>query len=304
MKRVLCPTLVMARSTSASTSLCVPIGLVDELRLDAPMNAISCPYLSMSLGMSLVELMTPLPYVHAHVDHVRNERLAEAVGMVDDQFHPMVLVVSVDRLVRLEEELFEHLGRQEGGYLRPPVVMVEQGVRLDVLEVGVRQTQLPTDDLVYEGVHLFRFLVEVHQRLGDLAQVVQPFEDARHDGAANELLVPVDGFGPGGKGLPKGRVVGIAGNLHLVPPCAHVGDDAVLQVVHGEKSRLPFDSLLVAPPCVDEVAVRRQVAPVAQGACHHHGESLVLVDIAVGVAPVDALQQVLALRKHGIDSLS
>ena len=80
--------------------------------------------------------------------------------------------------------------------------------------------------------------------------------------------------------------------------------DAVLQVVHGEKSRLPFDSLLVAPPCVDEVAVRRQVAPVAQGACHHHGESLVLVDIAVGVAPVDALQQVLALRKHGIDSLS
>lgn len=92
--------------------------------------------------------------------------------------------------------------------------------------------------------------VEAHQGFGDLAQVVKPLEDARHDGAAHELFAPVDGFGLGGNRLPEGWGVGVAGHLDLASPVAYVLDDTMAQVVHGKEPRLPCRRNLARDPNV------------------------------------------------------
>ena len=136
-----------------------------------------------------------LPDVDAHVDHVGHQSGGIGVGVVNDQFHTVGLVVAVDLLVGGLDELTEHGGRQEGGDLAAPVIVMEQSIGLDVLADLFCQLHFEVGDLVNDLLHLIGILIEGHQTVLDLGQVVALLEDAGEHGGGDEVLITVNSLG-------------------------------------------------------------------------------------------------------------
>ena len=101
--------------------------------------------------------------------------------MMDDQFHAVLLVVAVDLLVGRSEIFAEHLRREEGGNLGAPVIVMEQCIGLQVMADFLSQSQFPFGVHIDQLMHLVGVLVEGHQAVLDLHQIMALLEDTGGD---------------------------------------------------------------------------------------------------------------------------
>ena len=92
----------------------------------------------------MVRLDAALPDVNAHFNHIRNDRGRVAVGVMDDELHAVVMIIAVNLLVRLKKEFRETFaGLINVLFLGTPVVVVEDGVRMQVRSKSLRELELP-----------------------------------------------------------------------------------------------------------------------------------------------------------------
>ena len=236
-----------------------------------------------------------LPDVNAHVDHVRHQGGGVGIGVVDNELHAVVLIILVDLHVAGLDELPEHLGGQEGGLLAAPVIVVEQGIGLNVGADLLGQVQLKLGDLVQDFVHFIGVLIEGHEAVLDLHQVVALLKHAGGDEGGAELLIPVHLFRGLDEGLPLLGAVDHVGHLQILLPFLHVLDDDLVRSVDGEGTGGTGGEGPGHAPGVDHVQLPGLGGGVVggKGIAHLHGEGFILVDEAVRMAAVDGFQQVL-----------
>lgn len=77
---------------------------------------------------------TSLPYIYPHLDHSWNQSCTVAVIVMNDQFHAMVMVVTIDTLVSIKEKLTEHIHTDKCGVLCTPVIMMENNIRYVIMQ--------------------------------------------------------------------------------------------------------------------------------------------------------------------------
>lgn len=67
-------------------------------------------------------------------DHSWNQGCTVAVIVMNDQFHAMVMVVTIDTLVSIKEKLTEHIHTDKCGVLCTPVIMMENNIRYVIMQ--------------------------------------------------------------------------------------------------------------------------------------------------------------------------
>ena len=175
-----------------------------------------------------------LPDVHAHVDHKWHKVFAVRVGVVDDALDAVGFIISVDLLIRGQDEFFEHGRGDKGRCLAAPVVVMEQCVGLYILAdlLGVRE--LIFGDHVDDLMHLVGVCIKGCEAVGDLQQIVALLEDAGRDKRRDEVFVPVDLPDLLDEGRPGLIGEDNIGGGDIISPVLDVLYDDMLRVMHGE----------------------------------------------------------------------
>ena len=219
--------------------------------------------------------------------------------MVDDELHAVVLVVAVDLLIGLQEEVLEDGGTQEGVLLAAPVVVVEDGVGVEVGADALGQLQLPVGEVLDEVVHLIGVLHVVHQGFLNGAEVVALLEDARGDEGGLVGLGAVHGVIHGLGGVPQllGELQGRG--LDVLLPLLDVLDHDLLRRMYREGAGGVGGERLGDAPAVDHVlhALLQQRLGHEIGV-EQQGNRLVLVDEPVGVAAANHFAHVFLGGQH------
>ena len=172
---------------------------------------------------------------------------------------------------------------------------------MDVIADHVAALQLPLGDVFDEVVHVLGVLVEGHEGVGDLHQVVALLKDAGRHERGHVLLVAVDLLDLGLAGLPLGLgIVQHIGGMDLVAPLLDVLADDKAGLVHGEGAGLALGPRDGDAPVVDLVELAGLgVVAMAVLRMEDHGKRLVLLDQSLGVSVrLDGLKEVLLCGEH------
>ena len=219
--------------------------------------------------------------------------------MVDNQLHAVILVVTINLLITVQIELLEHVNRHESGSLAAPVVVMEQGVGLDMAADTFRQLQLKVNQVLDEVLHVIGLLIQVDQSLLDLTQVMALLKQARCHKGRHIILAAIHCLGLGNEGLPLRLGKLQAGGMDIITPVGNILDNDFLRGVHRERTRQAGGPGTGDAPAVDHVHLTRLgIGIVGPKRVHHHFEEFVLVDKAVRMSAVNGLQQILTNGQH------
>ena len=174
--------------------------------------------------------------------------------------------------------------------------MVEQSVGLDVLADFGGKIQLKLGDDVENLVHLIRILVEGHQAVLNLHQIVALLENSGEHSGGNKVLVAVDLFSSLNEGLPDLGVIDDLRYLQVLLPLLDVLDDDLLGGVDGEGTGGSLRPGTGNTPGVHNVVLTRLGSGVVdrEAVGNLHGKSFILVHETIGVAAMNGLQKVLS----------
>ncbi|VTR66321.1 hypothetical protein DESC_480031 [Desulfosarcina cetonica] len=238
-----------------------------------------------------------LPDVDAHLDHGGHQVGGIGIAVVHDQLHAVILPEPIGSFVGFQVKLIEHGRRKERGDLAAPVVMVEQGVGLEISDRLLGIFDLIIDEVVDQLVHALRFFVQVHHGGFHAHEMVGHLKCSRSKEDAHELLLAVHGFGVLDGRFPALQA-GFDGRcLHIVPPFSDILEHDVFGVVDREGTDLIFRPLKGHPPFVDDRMPL--LGPFSQRGFHDDFEKFILVDKPVGIAALDGFHQVFAFGEHG-----
>ena len=173
--------------------------------------------------------------------------------------------------------------------------MVEQSVGLDVLADFRCQIQLELGQHIDDLVHLIGILIESHQAVLNLGQIVALLKDAGENRGGDEILIPVNLLRLLDEGLPNLGIINHLGHLQILLPLLDVLNDDLLGGVDGESTGGANGPGAGHAPGVDHIVLaglgRRIVDGEAIG--NLHGKGFILVHEAVRITAMNGFQQIL-----------
>ena len=261
-----------------------PVGDIQHAGLDLAHEGQLVAVLLDQLGQ-IVGGDTTLPDIHAHLHHEGDEVLAVAVVVVHDQY-AVFLVETVDLLISGQNELLKHSGGEEGVLRCAPVIVVQHGLDVALLDHHLGKVQLALGEEVDEVMHLLGLFIEVGQCILHAHQGVETLENTLRLHGADILIVAV---GLSGDAVEHTPVTGILGDEGLVEDFTPLGDvlqHAMLVIVEGECTHLtigqrPSHAELIHS--IGRAGEHRIVAHVV-GVGHQQVQELILLHKAVGLA--------------------
>ena len=218
---------------------------------------------------------------------------------MDDQLYAVAVVIAVDLLIGLQEEVLKDGGTQEGVQLAAPVVVVQDGIGMQVGADALSQLQLPVGQVLDEIVHLVGVLHVVHQSFLHGAQMMDLLEDT---GSHKGSLIGLGAVNGGIHILADvPQLVGElqAGSMDIVLPVLKVLHNDLIRRMHGERAGNILGEGVGNAPAVDHVLhAALQQGLGHQVGVHQNGNSFVLVDEPVGIAAADCFAHILFCGKH------
>ena len=109
--------------------------------------------------------------------------------MMNNVFHPMILVIFIDLLIRLQQEFIEHIRAHKCAVMAAPVVMMEKHIRMKVAADTFRKLQFPLCQIFNEIMHLIFIFYIIGKSVHDLAEIMCLLEDSGSHKYCLERLV-------------------------------------------------------------------------------------------------------------------
>ena len=175
---------------------------------------------------------------------------------------------------------------------------MEQSIGLDVLADFGSQIQFKLGDGIENLVHLVGVLIEGHQAILNLHQIMALLENARKHSRGNKVLVTIHLFGSLDEGLPNLRVVNHLRHLQILLPLLNILDHDFLGGVNRESAGSAVRPGTGHAPGVDDVVLAGLGSGIMDGEAvgDLHGKGFILIHEAVRIATANGFQKVLSFR--------
>jgi hypothetical protein len=108
---------------------------------------------------------------------------------------PIVFPIPIGPFIRLQVELREHVGREEGSDLAAPVVMVEQGIGFKPLNDLLGISNLKVGEVFDQRMHVLRLLIQIEHGIFHAHEVMGHLKCTGSIKNGDEFILAVNGFG-------------------------------------------------------------------------------------------------------------